>query len=166
MTVRILMSACLLGAPVRYDGGAKTLQHELIRDWQRRGWILPICPEVAAGLPTPRPPAEIAPGCGEAEVFDRRARIQEKTGADVSAAFYRGADLAVAQARRQGCRFALLMDGSPSCGSSFVHAGHHDGRTRPGSGVVTAALRAAGIEVFAPAEIARLAQRLRQSGPS
>lgn len=57
--MRIAVSACLLGETCRYDGRSKpcarvqelvALGHELV----------PICPEVAGGLPTPRTPCEIA----------------------------------------------------------------------------------------------------------
>lgn len=160
MPARILISACLLGRPVRYDGRGKKLQDGLIETWQRAGLLVPLCPEVAGGLPTPRPPAEITPGAQGADVLSGRARILDITGKDVTDPFLDGAAIAVATARQEGCRFALLMDRSPSCGSTRIYSGHHDGRTRPGSGVVAAALIQAGVEVFAPDRIADLARRL------
>ena len=51
---RILVSACLLGQPVRYDGRAKPMHDRLLATWQAQGWLVPLCPEVAAGLPTAR----------------------------------------------------------------------------------------------------------------
>jgi len=60
---KILVSACLLGQAVRYDGGAHGPFTQLL-DWQAQGRVLPLCPEVAGGLPTPRPAAEIIGGQG------------------------------------------------------------------------------------------------------
>ena len=59
---KILVSACLLGSPVRYNGSDRLVEHSLIARWREQGRIVPLCPEVAAGFPTPRPPAEIEPG--------------------------------------------------------------------------------------------------------
>ena len=154
---RILISACLLGAPVRYDGRAKTLHDTLIPRWQAEGRLVPLCPEVAAGLPTPRAPAEIAPGATAAQVLAGAGRILTDTGADVTAAFVAGAGLALRIAREQGCAYALLTDASPSCGSLEIHAGHHNGRRIAGRGVVAEHLIAQGIRVFAPSQIAALA---------
>ena len=66
---RILISACLLGRPVRYDGRDKLLPHPLLDRWTREGRLVPVCPEVLAGFPTPRPPAEIEPGAQGAKVL-------------------------------------------------------------------------------------------------
>ncbi len=160
MPPRILISACLLGHKVRYDGGALPVQDAHLQAWQRRGWIVPLCPEVAGGFATPRPPAEIQPDRTAEQVLTGQARILEIGGDDVTAGFLRGAQIALDLAQAQACQFALLADGSPSCGSSYIYSGHHDGMRRPGMGVVAAHLRAAGIQVFAPSQIAELAVRL------
>jgi uncharacterized protein YbbK (DUF523 family) len=51
--VRVGISACLLGEPVRYDGGHKLDRH--LRDTLGAlvEWV-PVCPEVEYGLPVPR----------------------------------------------------------------------------------------------------------------
>lgn len=162
MAHRILISACLLGQPVRYDGRGRRLEDDLVGQWLRAGLLVPLCPEVAGGLPTPRPPAEIEPGAQGSDVLAGTARIIDITGQDVTDTFRTGAAIAVATARQERCRFALLMDRSPSCGSSLIYSGHHDGRTHPGIGVVTSALKQAGVEVFAPDNIAQLARRLTE----
>lgn len=160
---KIFVSSCLLGAKVRYDGGAKTVDSALLATWRTEGRLVPLCPEMAAGLPTPRPPAEIGPGATAQAVLRGRAGIYDNTGQDMTAEFVRGADLAAELAQETGCRFALLMDGSPSCGSSFVYGGNFDGQTHTGEGVVAARLRAAGITVFTPDQISDLAQALAQA---
>ncbi|MEV4252932.1 DUF523 domain-containing protein [Spirillospora sp. NPDC049652] len=58
---RILVSSCLLGRPVRYDGAAKPVTDDLFERWRAEGRLVAVCPEIAGGLPVPRPAAEIAP---------------------------------------------------------------------------------------------------------
>ena len=157
---RILVSACLIGWPVRFDGGAKTLHHPLLARWADEGRLVPLCPETAAGLATPRPAAEIQPGANAAAVLAGSAAVRDVDGGDHTAAFLEGARLAVATARVRGCRFALMTEGSPSCGVDLVADGTFTGGRTMGEGVVTAALRAAGIEVFSPADVETLAARI------
>ncbi len=153
---RILVSACLLGEPVRYDGTART-GLLLPQRWRDEGRIVGFCPECAAGLPTPRPPAEIAPGDDAGAILDGHGAVREIGGGDVTAAFVAAAHRTLAFARAQGCAWALLADRSPSCGSRFVHAGRFDGTLRPGLGLTAALLRQSGIQVFAEAGIPALA---------
>ncbi|KZL20484.1 hypothetical protein PsAD2_01415 [Pseudovibrio axinellae] len=158
---KILISACLLGRPVRYNGSSLSVESSLVSDWRNSGMLVPLCPEIAAGFPTPRPPAEIEHGKLGPDVLSGEASIFENNGRDVSEQFVLGASLAVKTAHETGCRFALLADGSPSCGTTFVYSGHHDGKTRDGLGVVTAALLEHGIEVYSQHRIQELASRLR-----
>ena len=154
---RLLVSACLMGQMVRYDGQAKTLVHAYLTRWDTDGRVVPFCPELAGGLVVPRLPAEIAPGYNGDDVLAGRAKVVDSDGADVTAAFVTGARLAVDLARDRDCSYALLTEASPSCGSSLLYSGHHDGTRRAGFGVTTAALRAAGVAVFAPDQIDALA---------
>ncbi|WP_173095583.1 DUF523 domain-containing protein [Actinomadura verrucosospora] len=144
---RILVSSCLVGRPVRYDGAAKPVQGALVERWRAEGRLVPFCPEVSGGLAVPRPPAEIVGGDGGA-VLDGTARVVTDAGADVTAEFLRGARLALAAAERSGARIALLKEGSPSCGSGRVYDGTFTGAPVPGAGVTTALLRRAGVSVF------------------
>lgn len=160
MTTKILVSACLLGQPVRYNGRALTLHSDLLRLWTEQGMIVPLCPEVAAGFATPRRPAEIGSGFDGSDVLDGRARILEDTQADVTETFLHGAQIALDTARAENCGYALLTDGSPSCGSSFIFNGAHDGTRRAGAGVVATVLRRAGVKVFAQHEIGKLAAEI------
>jgi uncharacterized protein YbbK (DUF523 family) len=160
---KVLVSACLLGARVRYDGGAKTLDDPLLATWRREGRLISLCPEMAAGLPTPRAPAEIAPGATADAVLRGRGAIYDRDGLDMTRDFAKGADLALQVAQEHGCRFALLTDGSPSCGSTRIHSGEFNGQTHAGQGVVAARLQAAGIRVFAPHHLAALARALEDA---
>ncbi|EPC01561.1 hypothetical protein L861_16955 [Litchfieldella anticariensis FP35 = DSM 16096] len=161
MTTKILISACLLGNPVRYNGSSKEIDHPLLAQWQREGRLVPICPEVVGGMPTPRPPAEIEQAASGADVLESEVRILDDQGDDVTASFVTGARLALQLAQRHGCRFALLTDGSPSCGSREIHDGSFSGVRHPGEGVTTALLRRHGIEVFAHTEVDVLAKHLK-----
>jgi uncharacterized protein YbbK (DUF523 family) len=160
---RILVSACLMGRPVRYDGSARTLVDRHLEAWRAEGRLVSFCPEVAAGLPTPRPPAEIAPGATAADVLSGLGAVSDVDGTDVTDAFLTAARLTVAEARRTGCRWALLTDGSPSCGTSFIYSGHFDSVRRGGRGLVAEALLANGIAVFAPTDIEQLAEAVKST---
>jgi uncharacterized protein YbbK (DUF523 family) len=150
---KILISACLMGRPVRYDGKGKPLHHPAISRWQEEGRLVVFCPEQAGGMPTPRPPAEIEQGFNGEDVLHGRARVLEVTGGDVSAEFIEGGHKAVEIALLQGCRYALLIDGSPSCGSGFIYDGSFSGTRHPGFGVTAALLKQAGVTVFSNQQI-------------
>lgn len=143
--MNILVSACLLGVPCRYDGGANRCPALL--DALREGGHtpVPVCPEVYGGLPTPRPPAERQ---GE--------RVTARTGADVTAAYRQGAAAAVQLARLAGCQAAVLKANSPSCGVGCIYDGSFTHTKIPGDGVAAAALREAGLTVYTEQDFAPL----------
>src|SRR5262245_41990994 len=116
--VRVLVSSCLLGEAVRYNGGAATAASPVLTRWESEHRIVPFCPEVAGGLGVPRPPAEIQGGGGTA-VLDGHAQVVTVHGTDVTASFIRGAELALERASADNVRVAVLKDGSPSCASGF-----------------------------------------------
>lgn len=157
---RILVSACLLGQPVRYDGNARTLSHPRLTQWSDEGRVVAFCPECAAGLPTPRPPAEIAPGDDAAAILAGTGRVRGRDGADLTGAFRAAAHLALDTARAERCGFALLADRSPSCSCRRVYGGGFDGILRAGMGVTAALLARHGVRVFAETEIDALAAAL------
>lgn len=156
----MLVSACLLGERVRYDGRDAAPGGEILGRWLRDGRVVPFCPEVAGGLGVPRPAAEIQ-GAGGASVLDAAGTVVTRDGQDVTSAFLRGAELALQAARAAGVTLAVLKDGSPSCGSQHVHDGAFTGRRRAGEGVTAALLRRHGIAVFSEAQLAEADLRLR-----
>ena len=103
---KILVSRCLLGHRVRYDGGASG-PFDLLEQWIEEGRVVPLCPEVAGGLPTPRAAAEIPGGQG-GEVLDGIAAVITTDGEDVSAQFLEGARQALELVQKHGIRVALL----------------------------------------------------------
>ena len=157
-TVRkILVSACLLGANVRYHGGNALSDHPLLRQWDREGRLVPVCPEVAGGLSTPRPPAEIRRLSGSGTA---RLAVMTRQGDDVSAAYRAGARTALELARQHDIRIAILKDGSPSCASTAIHDGAFTGARVPGAGITAALLREAGVQVFGEDRIDEAAAHL------
>ena len=144
-----LVSACLLGICTRYDGRCCPVP-QLIQ-LAARGLAVPVCPEVAGGLPIPRPPAEIVGGDGQA-VLDGRARVLTIEGEDVTNAFLAGARQALETAQRLGIRQAVLKEDSPSCGGRRIYDGTFSGRTVSGQGVAAALLQHNGITVLSEEE--------------
>jgi uncharacterized protein YbbK (DUF523 family) len=138
----VLVSACLLGRRCRYDG-VHNRDRVLEDDLAARGLVaVPHCPEEAGGLGTPRPPAWITAGGGDA-VLDGAASIVREDGVEVTAGFLRGARAALEVCARHGIRRAFLKERSPSCGCAATHV---DGRVVAEPGVTAALLRRHGIE--------------------
>ena len=132
----LLVSACLLGFCCKYSGGSNRLQDEVLESLRRRYRLIPVCPEAAGGLPTPRDPSERQ---GE--------RVVSCRGRDVTAEYRKGAETALALARRYGIKAALLQSRSPSCGSGRIYDGSFTGALIPGDGVTAELLKAHGIRV-------------------
>lgn len=140
----VLVSACLLGEPVRWHGGSN-LDAELVAALRERSAVIvPVCPEVLGGLTVPREPAEPPRGDGR-DVLAGRARVLARGGADVTAEFLSGARHARDLATRLRARYAFLKERSPSCGVCQTHSG---GGLAAGPGVATAALQEAGVAVL------------------
>ena len=86
----LLISACLLGVRCRYDGGSKP-QEPILRLMDKYT-LIPVCPEVYGGLPTPRPPAE-----------RQGDRVVTEQGEDVTAQYQKGAQAAGQLVKLTGC---------------------------------------------------------------
>ncbi|MBW6390630.1 MULTISPECIES: DUF523 domain-containing protein [Halomonadaceae] len=149
---KVLVSACLLGRRVRYDGGAKSLASEILAQWQAEGRVVSVCPEVDAGLPTPRPPAEIIAGDGGG-VLTGSAQVVDRDGTDLTEVFRQGASLALQLCREHDIKVAVLTEHSPSCGSTQIYDGSFSGVKRAGAGVTAALLRQHGVRVYGQHEI-------------
>lgn len=136
------ISACLLGEPCRYNATDKL--DAAVRERALSQGAVPICPECLGGLPTPRLPSEIVGGDGE-DVLAGRAKVLDRQGRDVTAAFIRGAEEALALCKEAGVQEAVLKARSPSCGVGTIYDGSFSGRCRPGLGVAAALFRRHGI---------------------
>ena len=142
----ILASSCLLGCECRYKGDG--CRCDALIKLAESNTIIGVCPEQMGGLPTPRPPAEI---CGQ--------RVVTREGADVTAAYRRGAEAVLELARLTGAEAAVLKERSPSCGSGAVYDGTFSGTLTAGWGVAAGLLREQGIRVLGES---RLEELLRQ----
>jgi uncharacterized protein YbbK (DUF523 family) len=150
---RVLVSACLLGEKVRYDGGDKLCKIETLQRWRTEGRVVPLCPEVAGGFPTPRPLAEISNSLGGTAVLKGEAIVRQINGEDVTAGFLAGALAALAVVKKYNIRVAILKEGSPSCGTKFTYDGEFSGGTTNKPGVTAALLQAHGVFVFSEFEL-------------
>jgi uncharacterized protein YbbK (DUF523 family) len=157
---KVLISRCLLGHPVRYDGGASG-PFDLLARWQAEGRVVALCPEVAGGLPTPRAPAEIHGGQG-GDVLAGRVPVIDVTGADVTDAFVAGAEVALRLVRQHGIKVAVLKANSPSCGNLETYDGSFSGVRVAGEGVTAALLRREGVQVFSELQLAEAAALLQR----
>ncbi|MEX5687321.1 MULTISPECIES: DUF523 domain-containing protein [Pseudomonas] len=156
---KVLVSRCLLGHRVRYDGGASG-PFDQLQQWLDEGRVVPLCPEVAGGLPTPRAAAEIPGGQG-GEVLDGQAPVITTEGADVSAQFLAGAYQALELVEKHGIRIAVLKANSPSCGNLLTYDGTFSGVKVSGEGVTAALLKRHGVQVFSELELAEAAAALK-----
>ncbi len=154
------MSACLLGAKVRYDGGDCEQQNILLNQWRVEGRIVTICPEMAGGLPTPRPPAEIIGNGGGEAVLKFQAKVVANTQQDVSDEFRKGAELALALAQKHDIKIAILKANSPSCGNLEIYDGTYSRQRIVGQGVTAALLTQHGIKVFNENQLMAVAEYL------
>jgi len=132
MSDTILISACLLGEPCRYDGqGRKNVD---LMDRLRGKTLIPVCPEVAGGLPTPRPAAEI-----------RAEGVFRSNGEDVTEAFITGAAACTTLAIQEGVQQAILKSRSPACGCGQIYDGSFSETLIAGDGIFTRHLKQASI---------------------
>ncbi len=142
---KTLVSACLLGVNCRYDGG-NSRNEDTLKNHETEE-LVPVCPEEAGGLPTPRPPVEIVGGDGN-NVIDGNAKVLTADGVDKTEEFLKGAQHALALAQSQGATCAILKSKSPSCGCSKIYDGSFSGKLVSGDGVTTALLKRHGIKVI------------------
>ena len=150
MTRKILVSECLYGGrAVRYDGGDAPLLDPVFIEWKEDGRLLPFCPEVFGGLPTPRPAAQ-----------RRDGGVYTRAGADVTEAYLAGAKEALRLALEHDVCFCIMKSGSPSCGSKEIYDGTFTGAKCPGQGLAVELLRDAGFTVFDEDDIAEAAAML------
>lgn len=166
---KILVSACLLGEAVRYDGKDNLVDSDLWQGWQQQGRFVSICPECAGGLPTPRPaaeivspPAEIVSPPGREAIGSQAIRVLTVDGADVTDAFEKGAEAALRLSRENNIRFAVLKARSPSCGKGLIYDGSFSRTLIDGDGITAALLSLHGIEVFTEHQLQQLARRLSE----
>lgn len=138
--MKVLVSACLLGDDCKYDGGNN--RNESVIKFVAGHKVVPICPEVLGGLPTPREPSEMI-----------GSRVINKEGISVDEQFCTGAKRALTIALENEVDMAILQSRSPSCGVNEVYDGTFTGTLIPGRGIFAQMLVDAGINVIDAGEI-------------
>jgi uncharacterized protein YbbK (DUF523 family) len=148
---QILISSCLVGSKVRYNGGHCSISDETIREWQEQGILVSFCPEVYSGLPVPRQPAEIQEYANKGKVEE--LLVLDKETKDLTAFYIRGADKALQLCKTFSIKLAILKEYSPSCGVHKVYDGTFSGKKIEGMGVTTSTLQKGGVSVFSEYQI-------------
>lgn len=148
--MKLLVSACLLGDPIRYDGKSKGLDATLLQKLQTLATITAFCPEHEGGLSTPRP---------EAQRFQQK--VLTVTGEDITQAFEHGAQKALQLCKKEGISCALLKEKSPSCGSSYIYDGTFSNKLITGQGVTASLLKQHHILVFSEENLDALFEYLQ-----
>lgn len=140
--MRVVVSACLLGERCKYNGGSNE-NLALIGRLRAEGHeVVPVCPEVAGGLPTPRPRSEIL-----------EDTVVNEFGASVDEEFRAGAKHELERALSGGpIDLAILQPRSPSCGVGEIYNGTFSGVLVPGDGVFARLLRERGVSCVTPAQ--------------
>ncbi|MPM85823.1 hypothetical protein SDC9_132905 [bioreactor metagenome] len=138
--MNILVSACLMAVPCRYDGSG--YEPPQITELKKHHRLIPFCPEVAAGLSVPRMPNEILNG-----------RVITKDGTDLTASFDEGAQKTLEAALKNDCTIAILKQRSPSCGYGQIYDGTFSGKLITGNGITAQLLHDHTITVISEYEI-------------
>ncbi|SSS79614.1 purine-nucleoside phosphorylase [Acinetobacter baumannii] len=146
----LLISACLIGEPVRYDG--RSCLHTTLKKLFLNKKAHALCPELLGGFTTPRLPAEIVGGTGQ-DVLDGKAKILDSSGLDVTELYLKGAYRTLDIARQIQATCVVLKENSPSCGSQKIYNGTFQGEKITGVGITTALLQRHGFEVISENEI-------------
>ena len=137
-----IVSACLLGANCKYNGGNN--DNEDVKDFCEGHRIMTVCPETEGGLSSPRPPAE-----------QQGEKVVDCEGKDVTAEFRKGAEICLQKVLDSGeePELAVLKANSPSCGSCFVYDGTFTGTLTRGDGIFAGLIKARGIRVLTEKDI-------------
>ncbi len=151
--MKILVSCCLLGEKCRYDGAGRP--NGDVINLGKEHTLIPVCPEVLGGLPTPRVPSE-----------RRDGMVVSADGRDVTAHFLKGARAALEIAQKEGVQLCVLKSKSPSCGSGEIYDGTFTGTLTAGDGTAAALLKANGFRVISESEIEALKAELNAAQAS
>lgn len=142
--MNILVSACLLGVACRYDGVGK--ENKEVMELMKEHHLVPVCPEILGGLPTPRTPSEIQP--------DRK--VMMKDGRDVTAEYEKGAQETLRLAKLYDCEYAILKERSPSCGHGEIYDGSFSGTKISGNGIAAELLEKNGVKVIGESQVMQI----------
>lgn len=143
----LLVSQCLLGENVRYNGIITPI-HPALEKLQQQNDILPFCPEVEGGLSVPRDPCEIEGHNGGKGVLTGEAIVITNHRKDVTEAFISGSKKGISLLNQYHIKYAILKENSPSCGSHFIYDGTFSGQKNREKGIFAELLSQNGITLF------------------
>ena len=147
----LLISACLVGENVKYDGGNNLIdQLDKLKEHFELQYI---CPEVQGGLTIPRLPCEI--------ISFSPLKIENEYGIDLKDHFIDGSKIALELAQRLGIKYALLKSKSPSCGNDKIYDGTFSGNLIDAMGITAKTLHDHGIKVFNETQIDELYELIK-----
>ena len=161
--MKILVSSCLLGEDVRYDGANSSVAYnpkvsfslkELFMDILCENEIYSLCPEVKGGLATPREPAEIISR-------EKPFKVETINKEDVTINFLLGAKKALELCEEEGIKVALLKSKSPSCGNEKIYDGSFSGTLVEAQGLSAKLLEENGIKIFNENQIKELSEYIK-----
>ena len=141
--MKILVSACLLGENCKYDGGNN--YSATVAEYIKGKEVLPVCPEMMAGLGCPRTPIEIVNGV-----------VMDSNGNCVDIAIRGAVTKAMEQIAGEEIECAILQSRSPTCGVNQIYDGSFSRKRISGSGVFAQALKDAGIKVIDVEDLGKL----------
>lgn len=133
--MKVMVSACLLGENCKYNG--KNNYNEKVLEYVRDKEIIPICPEMLADMPSPRPCVELVNGT-----------VMDENGVNVDKIYRSGVKRAIEEAKRQGIELAILQSRSPTCGVRQIYDGSFSGCLKEGQGLFAEALMKNGFRVI------------------
>lgn len=146
----ILVSACLIGINCKYNGYNN--KNEKVIQYLKDKQFIIACPEQLGGMSTPRDPSEIIE-LDTDDVIKGQTSVISNKSLDVTNKFKEGAKETLKIANIYNCKEAILKDGSPSCGSSYIYDGTFSSKKIDGVGVTTALLINNGIKVISEKEL-------------
>lgn len=146
----ILVSACLIGINCKYNGYNN--KNEKVIQYLKDKQFIIACPEQLGGMSTPRDPSEIIE-LDKDDIIKGQTIVISNKSLDVTNKFKQGAKETLKIANIYNCKEAILKDGSPSCGSSYIYDGTFSSKKIDGVGVTTALLINNGIKVISEKEL-------------
>ena len=133
--MKVLVSACILGENCKYNG--KSNRNQRVIDYLKDKEILPICPEILAGMKTPRPCAEIVNGI-----------VMDENGNNAHSEYVHGVEEALNQIKDEDIDLVILQSRSPTCGVNQIYDGSFRGTLTTGMGLFAKALKQKGYQIM------------------
>lgn len=146
--INILVSACLLGDNVKYNGKNNLIPNldDKLKDFN----IIKVCPEILANLGCPRDPIEI-----------KSNKVITSNNIDVTPNINLAISKILNLVKINNIKYAVLKESSPTCGVNTIYDGNFSHTKIKGSGMLTRTLIKNNVLVFNEFQIDELLIKLR-----